>query len=197
MREPADATIDRLCHDVARLTSEVDAVWAVLDAAGIDVQLGTDTLADGVGMLVAVRDMAIAHAENVMQAEAAIRDALTVQRDEALADAKMWGDAIGAAWDQIPDGEKAPGDTLADIVRGLVAQRTKWRGAAWASIDRGRRLNAIAAQLGGVSWDTIPEAIVAVLNERDEAIIDRDNYAAAFRAMTAALLPFTAGGSDV
>ena len=128
MREPSDATIDRLGDDIARLEAEADAVWAVLDAAGIDVQLGVDTLADGVQMLVAVRDMAIASAEQS---------------------------------------------------------------------DRGRRLNAIAAQLGGVSWDTIPEAIVSVLNARDEAIIDRDNYAAAFRAITAALLPFTVGGPDV
>jgi hypothetical protein len=51
MREPSDATIDRLGDDVARLEAEADAVWAVLDAAGIDVQLGTDTLADGVRKL--------------------------------------------------------------------------------------------------------------------------------------------------
>ena len=63
MREPSDATIDRLGDDVARLEAEADAVWAVLDAAGIDVQLGVDTLADGVRMLVAVRDVAIANAE--------------------------------------------------------------------------------------------------------------------------------------
>jgi hypothetical protein len=58
MCEPSDATIDRLGDDVARLTSEADAVWAVLDAAGIDVQLGVDTLADGVGKLAAELDEA-------------------------------------------------------------------------------------------------------------------------------------------
>jgi len=52
MREPSEAVIDRLGDDVARLEAEADAVWAVLDAAGIDVQLGVDTLADGVGKLV-------------------------------------------------------------------------------------------------------------------------------------------------
>ena len=52
MREPSDATIDRLGDDVARLEAEADAVWAVLDAAEIDVQLGVDTLADGVQKLV-------------------------------------------------------------------------------------------------------------------------------------------------
>ena len=86
---------------------------------------------------------------------------------------------------------------MTDYDPSVVRQRDEWRDAAWESVDRGRRLDAIAAQLGGVSWDTIPEAIVAILNARDEAIIDRDNYAAAFRAMTAALLPFTVGGSDV
>ena len=83
---------------------------------------------------------------------------------------------------------------MTDYDPSVVRQGDEWRDAA---VDRGRRLNAIAAQLGGVSWDTIPEAIVSLLNERDEAIIDRDNYAAAFRAMTAALLPFTVGGTDV
>ena len=63
MREPSDAVIDRLGDDVARLEAEADAAWAVLDAAGVEVQLGVDTLADGVRMLVAVRDVAIADAE--------------------------------------------------------------------------------------------------------------------------------------
>jgi hypothetical protein len=83
---------------------------------------------------------------------------------------------------------------MTDYDPSVVRQCDEWCEAA---VVRGRRLNAIAAQLGGVSWDTIPEAIVAVLNERDGAQIDRDNYAAAFRAMTAALLPFISGGSDV
>jgi hypothetical protein len=86
---------------------------------------------------------------------------------------------------------------MTDYDPSVARQRDEWREAAWESVDRGRRLNAIAAHLGGVSWDTIPEALVAVLNERDEAIIDRDNYAAAFAAMTAALLPFISGGPDV
>ena len=59
MREPSDAVIDRLGDDVARLEAEADAVWAVLDAAGIDVQLGTDTLADGVQKVVRQRDQLI------------------------------------------------------------------------------------------------------------------------------------------
>ena len=86
---------------------------------------------------------------------------------------------------------------MADYDLSVVRQSDEWRDAVWESVDRGRRLDAIAAQLGGVSWDTIPEAIVSILNARDEAQIDRDNFAAAFRAMTAALLPFVSGGSDV
>ena len=111
--------------------------------------------------------------------------------------ATMWADTIGAAWEATPDDIVAEHATLADAVAELVRQRDDWRNVAWESQSRGLRLNAIGAQLGGVSWDTIPEAIVAVLNERDGAIIDRDNYAAAFAAMTAALLPFISGGSDV
>lgn len=173
MREPSDAVIDRLGDDVARLEAEADAVWAVLDAAGIDVQLGVDTLADGVRMLVAVRDVAIADAEQWSGRHHAAAEVL-----------RGLGDTI-SDWE---DGQ------MTDYDPSVVRQRDEWREAA---VVRGQRLDAIAAQLGEVSWGTIPEAIVAVLNERDEAIIDRDNYAAAFRAMTAALLPFISGGSDV
>ena len=68
MRDRSDVTIDRLGDDVARLTAEADDVWAVLDAAGIDVQLGVDTLADGVRMLVRQRDGWIALADNYAMA---------------------------------------------------------------------------------------------------------------------------------
>lgn len=80
MREPSDATIDRLGDDIARLEAEADAVWAVLDAAGIDVQLGTDTPADGVGKLVSQRDAAQAHADNYAAAFNAMTAALRTFR---------------------------------------------------------------------------------------------------------------------
>jgi hypothetical protein len=76
MREPSDATIDRLGDDVARLEAEADAVWAVLDAAGIDVQLGTDTLADGVRKLARQRDVGQSRADNYAAAFAAMTMAL-------------------------------------------------------------------------------------------------------------------------
>ena len=77
MREPSDATIDRLGDDVARLTSEDDAVWAVLDDDGIDVQLGVHTLADGVGKLARQRDAAQLHADNYAGVFNAMTSALT------------------------------------------------------------------------------------------------------------------------
>jgi hypothetical protein len=43
---------------------------------------------------------------------------------------------------------------------------------------------------------TLAEAVRLLARQRDAAIIDRDNYAGAFRAMTAALTTFPAGCSD-
>ena len=85
MREPSDATIDRLGDDVARLEAEADAVWAVLDAAGIDVQLGTDTLADGVSKLVRQRDDAVKLMKRYRAGRRSAYGAL-VEIERALAD---------------------------------------------------------------------------------------------------------------
>jgi hypothetical protein len=87
MRDEAERMIDRLVEDNARANAEAEETWAVLDAAGIDAQTDV-TLAEAVQMLVAVRDVAIAHAEHAAVAAADAMAELARQRDgwKALAD---------------------------------------------------------------------------------------------------------------
>ena len=115
MRDEAERTIDRLVEDNARANAEAEETWAVLDDVGIDVQTDV-TLAEAVRLLVRQRDEARADVEWTMQTEAAVRDALTAQRDAA-------DEVIGDAWDAVPDEEKSPGDTLAGTIRKLVTER--------------------------------------------------------------------------
>jgi len=79
--------------------------------------------------------------------------------------------------------------------------------SAWAKATLRREWRKLAEEVGD-AWKATPDdmlmqhatladAVAELVRQRDVGQSRADNYAAAFRAMTAALLPFISGGSDV